>query len=52
MKGIRLFLCLIPLPDQIFLLLGRQVPPAKLVFANPGYGLIPVVKDQPLDGGT
>ena len=49
MKGIRLFLCLIPLPDQIFLLLGRQVPPAKLVFAYPRNCFVAVGKRHLVD---
>ena len=45
-----LLLRLVPLPYQVLLLLGRQVPSPELVFANPGYGLIPIVKGQLLDG--
>ena len=32
------FLCIVTLPDQIFLLLGRKISPPELVLANPGNG--------------
>ena len=38
------FLCIVTLPDQIFLLLGRKISPSELVLANPGKGLVAVVK--------
>ena len=38
------FLCIVTLPDQIFLLLGRKISPSELVLANPGKGFVAVVK--------
>ena len=38
------FLCIVTLPDQIFLLLRRKVAPPKLILANPGKGFVAVVK--------
>ena len=39
-----LFLCIVTLPDQIFLLLGRKISPSELVLANPGKGLVAVAE--------
>lgn len=38
------FLCIVTLPDQIFLLLGRKISPPELVLANPGKGFVAVVE--------
>ena len=35
-----LFLGSVPLPNQVFLLLGREISPSELVFANPGKSFI------------
>ena len=34
------FLCIVTLPDQIFLLLGRKISPSELVLANPGKSFV------------
>ena len=39
-----MFLCLVTLPDQIFLLLRRKVAPPKLILANPGKGFVAVAE--------
>ena len=38
------FLCFISLPDQVFLLLGREIAPSELVLANPGKGFVAVAE--------
>ena len=38
------FLCIVTLPDQIFLLLGRKISPPELVLANPGKGFVAVAE--------
>lgn len=40
----RFFLCIVTLPDQIFLLLRRKISPSELVLANPGKGLVAVAE--------
>ena len=39
-----LFLCLVSLSNQVFLLLRRKVAPPKLILANPGKGLVAVAE--------
>ena len=38
------FLCIVTLPDQIFLLLRRKVAPPKLILANPRKGFVAVAE--------
>ena len=38
------FLCIVTLPDQIFLLLGRKISPPELVLANPGKGFVFIIE--------
>ena len=38
------FLCIVTLPDQIFLLLGRKISPSELVLANPGKGFVFIIE--------
>ena len=39
-----MFLCLVSLSNQVFLLLRRKVAPPELVLANPGKGFVAVVE--------
>ena len=39
-----LFLCLVSLSNQVFLLLRRKVAPPKLILANPGKGFVAVAE--------
>lgn len=38
------FLCIVTLPNQIFLLLGRKISPPELVLANPGKGFVFIIE--------
>ena len=38
------FLCIVTLPNQVFLLLRCKVAPPKLILANPGKGFVAVAE--------